>query len=122
MSPASIILALAVAAWGPVATSPGAPPSSPAPVSGGVEPIAAPPPPRAPQPALLAKAPIAVRGTPALVGAPAQPAQKQLYKNWVFWLISGGLFASTLIVTILVTRPPPEPYTGNVPPFRVPFP
>ena len=57
-----------------------------------------------------------------LVGAPAAPAQKPLYKSWVFWLISGGLFTATVIATVLVSRPPPEPYTGNAPPFRVPLP
>jgi hypothetical protein len=134
MSSASIVLAIAVAAWGPIAAPPGptaapaaAPAPSVAPVTGGVQPIAppppvAPPPRRAPEPALLAKAPLQVRGTPVLVGAPAAPAQKPLYKSWVFWLISGGLFAATVIATVLVTRPPPEPYTGNAPPFRVPLP
>jgi len=134
MSSVSIVLAIAVAAWAPVApssgapTAPGAEPaSSAAPAPGGVEPIAppppvAPPPRRAPEPALIAKAPLQVRGTPVLVGAPAAPAQKPLYKSWVFWLISGGLFTATVIATVLVSRPPPEPYTGNAPPFRLPLP
>jgi hypothetical protein len=131
MSSVSIVLAIVVAAWAPVVPSSGAPTapaaqpaSSAAPATGGIEPIAPPPPvappPRgAPRPALIAKAPIAVRGAPVLVDA---PPQKPLYKSWVFWVISGGLFTATIIATILATRPPPEPYTGKAPPFRVPLP
>ena len=143
VTPASIVLAVALTAWGPVApapeieTSDAAAPLQPA---SGVEPIAPAPPAAAPAPAaaptpaaaappapiqtsIIAKAPLEVRATPALVAAPApqrEPA-RPLYKHWLFWTIAGGFFLTTIVVTIVATRPGPQPYTGNAPPYYVPF-
>jgi hypothetical protein len=137
VTPAAVVLAIAVAAWGPAAP--------PHPATPAVEPVPAPAPPRPPAPAvdgedpnaprpvararpepfplaIIAKAPIEVRAKPVLVDSPDRRPAKPLYKRWGFWLVSGGLFATTVIVTILATRPKPEPYTGNVPPFTITFP
>ena len=149
VTPASIVLAVALVAWGPVApapeaeTSDAAAPPKPATT---VEPIAPSPPaaapatpaaagpPAAPAPApaatpppiqtpIIAKAPLEVRATPTLVAAPAaqrEPA-RPLYKHWLFWTLAGGFFLTTIVVTIVATRPGPQPYTGNAPPYYVPF-
>ena len=134
MTPASIVLAIATAAWGPIASPPGPaaapvaePPSSAAPAAGAVEPIpssaSGPASVHSPtRPALIAKAPVDVRMRPVLVDPPDRPRPKPLYKRWGFWVISGGLLTSTVIVTILATRPKPQPYIGNAPPFTVPLP
>ena len=135
-------------AWGPVAPAPEAETSdaaAPPKPATGVEPIApsppaaapatpaaaAPPPPRARagrdaapiQTSIVAKAPLEVRATPTLVAAPAaqrEPA-RPLYKHWLFWTLAGGFFLTTIVVTIVATRPGPQPYTGNAPPYYVPF-
>jgi hypothetical protein len=139
VTPPSVVLAIALAAWGPVAPSPEpaaadaerTAPAGPAtgegqPATGEVQPIAetspAPARPAAIHPALIAKAPVNVRAAPVLVGTPHRPPEKPLYKNWGFWLVSGGIFIATVIVTIIVTRPRPQPYAGNAPPFYVPLP
>ena len=136
----AFVFAAAVVAWGPVAPAPepqppdgaGAGPSEqPAPV--------APTPPLTPTPTptpsppvaspatfqtpIIAKAPLDVRATPALVAAPAPKREpdRPLYKHWLFWTIAGGFFLSTIVVTIVATRPGPQPYTGNAPPYYVPF-
>ena len=150
VTPASIVLAAALVAWGPVAPAPevetsdaAAPPEA----ATSVEPIAPAPAPcdaraaRAPAPAppapmpataatpatiqtpIIAKAPLDVRATPALVAAPAPQREpdRPLYKHWLFWTIAGGFFLTTIVVTIVATRPGPQPYTGNAPPYYVPF-
>jgi hypothetical protein len=139
VTPAGIVLAIAVAAWGPVApaidtapaaakpaaATPGA--ATPAaPLDGAVQPIAPPGPalagPGSIEPAMIAKAPVDVRARPVFVDAPRRPPAKPLYKNWAFWVISGGAFVAAVVVTIIATRPEPEPYTGNAPPFYVGLP
>jgi len=72
---------------------------------------------------IIAKAPLDVRATPALVAAPAPKREppRPLYKHWLFWTIAGGFFLTTVVVTIVATRPGPQPYTGNAPPYYVPF-
>jgi hypothetical protein len=114
--PAAVVLAAAVAAWGAVAPAPELPP-----------PAVVPPvtPPAAIESTIIAKAPVDVRTAPALVAAPRarpEPPPRPLYKDWRFWVIAGGLFATTVILTIAETRPGPEPYTGNVPPYSIRFP
>jgi len=132
MTPAAIVLAVAVAAWGPVA--PARDPAPPRGVEQGVPaaarpdpapPAAAPPPRPAPiQPAIIAKAPVDVRARPALVAAPTGQLEPRppLHKRWGFWAIAGGAFAASVMVTIAVTRPKPEPYTGNAPPYYIALP
>lgn len=126
-------------AWGPVAPAPetdtSAAPAQPE-AATSVAPIApapvapAPPPPAAPsaspamiQTPIIAKAPLDVRASPALVAAPAPKREpdRPLYKHWLFWTIAGGFFLTTVVVTIVATRPGPQPYTGNAPPYYVPF-
>jgi len=72
---------------------------------------------------IIARAPLDVRATPALVAAPAprREPDRPLYKHWLFWTIAGGFFLTTIVVTIVATRPGPQPYTGNAPPYYVPF-
>ena len=154
VTPASIVLAAALVAWGPVApapeieTSDAAPPPetgisvaprapatpaavapAPAPAPPGAltpAPGGAPPPAATPAPIqtpIIARAPLEVRATPALVAAPAAKREpdRPLYKHWLFWTIAGGFFLTTIVVTIVATRPGPQPYTGNAPPYYVPF-
>lgn len=147
--PASIVLAVALVAWGPVAPAPEvetsgavARPESATSVQP-IAPAAAPPPPAALAPApaapaptpataappatiqapIIARAPLDVRATPALVAASAAKREpdRPLYKHWLFWTIAGGFFVTTIVVTIIATRPGPQPYTGNAPPYYVPF-
>ena len=146
MTPAAIVLCVAVAAWGPVAPSPepspepassssstlGAEPAPPvAPAATGIQPLAPPPPAspaRAPAPTIqapmIAKAPLNVGPAPTLVAAPRrQPAPRApLYKQWGFWAVAGGVFAAAVLTTIVVTRSKPDPYTGNAPPYIVGLP
>ena len=66
-----------------------------------------------------------MRATPVLTApAPAVKAQQRprLHKRWQFWVIAGGLFATAIVVTVAVTRPGPQPYTGNVNPYIISFP
>jgi len=147
MMPASLVLAVALVAWGPIAPAPDAassgappspagataprggvgspPPSSSAPVAPG-QGRAAPARPAPLVSPIIAKAPLDVRATPALVAAPAPRDKAQertpLHKRWQFWAIAGGLFATAIAVTVAVTRPGPRPYTGNAGPFFVTFP
>ena len=156
VTPASIVLAVALVAWGPVAPAPEAetsdaaappkpatgvepiapspPAAAPSPPAAAPSPPAAAAPPAAPTPApaatpapiqtsIIAKAPLEVRATPTLVATPAaqrEPA-RPLYKHWLFWTLAGGFFLTTIVVTIVATRPGPQPYTGNAPPYYVPF-
>ena len=143
MTPASLVLAAALAAWGPVAPAPEPEQvptgdvAAPAATSAAAPPVAPAEPPASPAPAppgasaarpappaLIAKAPLDVRATPAIVTAPAptKPPSKPLHKRWAFWAIAGGLFAASIVVTYVATRPKPEPYTGNAPPYFVSFP
>ena len=146
MSLASVIVAAALAAWGPVAPEPsgseatevadpdvttapaageGEPiPPPPVPPSGAAPPAAAPAGTAVPRPSIVAKAPLDVRARPA-IGAwprPASQPSKPLQRQWAFWVIAGGLFASTIVITYAVTRPKPDPYTGNGPPYFISFP
>jgi len=126
VTPAGIALAIAVAAWGaapasppdraPAVTQP-APPVAPA--EGAVQPIA---PPAPVQPSLIVKGPLDVRAQPIVVDRPDRPARQPLYKSWGFWVVSGGIFVSTIILTIVATRPGPQPYVGNTPPYYVGLP
>jgi hypothetical protein len=147
VTPASIVLAAALVAWGPVAPAPepggagdGAaaagpdterqpdrPPTAvpPSPTA----PVARPPAPSIPPvlaPPLIVRGPIEVvpRGAPVLVASPhpAGAAKKPLYKRWLFWVIAGGFLASAIGVTYAATRPKPQPYTGNAPPYLITFP
>ena len=129
MTPAGIVLAIAVAAWG---AAPAPPPDkapavtqpapSPAPAEGAVQPIAPPARPASVQPSLIVRGPLDVRARPIVVDTPDRSARKPLYKNWGFWVVSGGIFVATIIVTIVATRPGPEPYVGNAPPYYVGLP
>ena len=140
--PAALVLATALVAWGPVAPAPG--PASagaaarPASVVTAPVTVAPAPPPSVPagppaasaRPAMLAtpiiaKGPLDVHATPALVAPPRAASAKQrppLQKRWQFWVIAGGLFATSIAVTVAVTRPGPQPYTGNVMPYIITFP
>jgi hypothetical protein len=141
VTPAAIVLAVAVAAWGAIVPVPELPPPAVArpvtpagPAAVGLAPSSpraasaspAPAPPATMQLPIIAKAPVDVRAGPALVAAPrARPEPRPrspLYKDWRFWVISGGLFAAAVIFTIAETRPGPEPYTGNAPPYFIGFP
>jgi hypothetical protein len=143
----ALAFAAAVVAWGPVAPVPEPQPpdaadagsaeeqaaTAPAVGTGEVRPIVpAPAPPAATTPAtaatpapiqmpIIAKAPLDVRATPALVAAPSRQPDRPLYKHWLFWTIAGGFFLTTIVVTVVATRPGPQPYTGNAPPYYVPF-
>jgi hypothetical protein len=145
VTPVALVFVAAVVAWGPAVPvpepqPPGAAESgsseeqaatvAPAVGTGEVRPIT--PAPAAPAPAaapatiqapIIARAPLDVRATPALVAAPAAKREpdRPLYKHWLFWTIAGGFFVTTIVVTIIATRPGPQPYTGNAPPYYVPF-
>jgi hypothetical protein len=131
------VLAAALVSWGPVApgpeppaetTEPSAnenPPEAPAAGVSPAQPLAAPASAAAPviQPAIIAKAPIVVRAAPAPVSTPARATERgTLQSRWWFWAIAGGLFASAIVVTIVETRPGPQPYGGNTPPYTISFP
>jgi hypothetical protein len=123
MTPASIIMAAALAAWGAVAPAGEASPSGVTPAAAAV----APAPPVIPARALpiIANPRLDVRAAPApLVAAPGRQSdsRRPLYRDWRFWAIAGGLFAVAVIVTIAQTRPGPQPYTGNTPPYFIGFP
>ena len=122
MTPASIVMAAALAAWGAVAPSVEPAPSVVAPPAATALPATAALP--AIQVPIIAKAPVDVRAAPVRVAAPrARPEPRSpLYKDWRFWAIAGGIFAATVIFTIAETRPGPAPYTGNAPPYYVGFP
>jgi len=127
MTPASFVLAAALVAWGSIS----APVATPA--SEAVQPVPAPPaavPPPPPAPAIVVKQ---LFDEPRLIAKPSppppprasrgsRPPRPVLYRDWRFWTISGGLFAATVLVTFLVTRPGPQPYAGNLPPNVVVFP
>jgi hypothetical protein len=135
-----MVFAAAVLAWGPVAPAPEPQPPdaadagsseeqaagvAPAAAASEVQPIAPAPAatPASVQTPIIAKAPLDVRATPALVAAPSPQREpgRPLYKHWLFWTIAGGFFLTTIVVTIVATRPGPQPYTGNAPPYYVPF-
>src|SRR5262245_48432280 len=136
MTPAPLVLAAALAAWGPVAPAPepeppaaSAAPAVPAPEAPtAIQPL--PPSSAAParvgtaaptQPRRVAKAPTTTRPMPALAATPQRTHQPRppLYKQWVFWVISGGFFVSAVVVAVVTTRPGPQPYTGNVSPYII---
>jgi hypothetical protein len=74
---------------------------------------------------IIAKAPVDVGAAPALVATPQQRPRAtggELHKQWWFWTIAGGCFAVVIAATVIATRPGPAPYTGNAPPYYVPFP
>ena len=139
MTAAPLVLAAALVAWGPVNPGPpepaepgetageAAPASAPdeaataAPAPAGEPPAAAMPVPI--QPAIIAKAPIVVRTTPAPLIAPVRAKERtDLRKAKWFWLIAGGMLVSAIVVTVVATRPGPQPYGGNTPPYVVSFP
>jgi hypothetical protein len=135
VTPGSIVLAAALVSWGPIAPAPG--PESPVetaeptanetpPVAPAAEAVPSPPPaaPAPIQPAIIAKAPIVVRAAPAPVPRPPTPPTERgkLQSRWWFWAIAGGLFAGVLAVTIVETRPGPQAYGGNTPPYTISFP
>ncbi len=118
MMPASLLLAAALAAWGPVAPAAdsGAEPAHETPVAT----TPAVPPAAVPQ---AVDEPTTDRSaTPSLLAAPSAdrpPPRTPTYKRWQFWVIAGGAFATAIGVTIAVTRPGPQPYSGNVSPYLV---
>jgi hypothetical protein len=132
VTPASLVVAAALLAWGPVSPpveTPAAESAEPAPAPAEtVQPAApaaaapAPPPPVATT--IIAKAPVDVRARPTLVAAPAahREPHKPLVKQPAFWVLAGGFLAATIVVTIIATRPAPEAYRGNAPPYYMPFP
>lgn len=131
MTPGTFVFAAALFAWGPVAppaetTGPEAAEPAPTvpemPPPGASAADASPPPPAAAP--IIAKAPIDVRARPALVATPAayHEPPRPLHKQWAFWAIAGGFLAATIVVTIIATRPAPEAYRGNTPPYYMPFP
>ena len=122
MTPASIVMAAALAAWGAVAPSVEPARSDVAPPAATALPATAAPP--AIQVPIIAKAPVDVRAAPALVAAPrARPEPRpRLYRDWRFWAIAGGLLVAAVIVTIVETRTGSAPYTGNAPPYYIGFP
>lgn len=127
MTGATLVLAATLAAWGFVPAPASAPPRD----GGGATNEAAalePPPPPVPAPVAVkqlfdepGRASI-LRRPPAPPSRPARPARPQLHRDWRFWAISGSAFAASVIVTILVTRPGPQPYPGNLPPNIISFP
>ena len=135
-----MVLAALLASWGPVWPAPEAPEDGAAEPAAATAPEAAapaaaptdvkPPAPAAPlavpvaTPAIIARGPIDVRARPALVASPrkAHEPPKPLHKQWAFWAIAGGLFVGTVTAVVIATRPAPEPYRGNSPPYSMPFP
>jgi hypothetical protein len=134
VTPAPLVLAAALFAWGPIAPAPPEAPAETAEPSTDQAPAPAPaeapappsPPAAAPapiQPAIIAKAPIVVRAAPAPLAAPARTSERgKLQSRWWFWAVAGGLFAAALVVTVVETRPGPQPYGGNTPPYTISFP
>jgi hypothetical protein len=92
--------------------------------------MAEPPPPLpAPAPVVVKQlfdesTPVPRRSSPPSLrlSRPARPERPDLFRNWRFWTISGGLFVATVVVTILVTRPGPQPYAGNLSPNVISLP
>ena len=65
-----------------------------------------------------------MRARPTLVASPrpAHEPPKPLHKQWAFWALAGGFFVAVVTAAIIATRPAPEAYRGNAPPYHVPFP
>jgi hypothetical protein len=122
MMPASIVMAAALAAWGAVAPAVESAPSDVAPPATTVPPATRVP--AAIHVPIIAKAPVNVRAAQALDVAPRGGPEPRppLYKDWRFWVIAGGVFVATVIITIAETRPGPASYTGNAPPYYIGFP
>jgi hypothetical protein len=139
VTPASLVIAAALAVWGPVvpppeAAGPGAGDAVMAPADGAAAAAATPTPPAPTEPTapaapavpapIIAKAPLDVRAKPTLVATP-QPApqpRKPAHKQWAFWALAGGFFAAAVVATYIATRPEPQAYRGNAAPYYVPFP
>lgn len=131
MTSASLLLFAVLAGWGPVWPAPDATPSDAVPAT-----EAPPPAPEAPKevkaaavapapaPAIIARGPLDVRARPALVASPrpAPAPPKPLHKQWAFWAVAGGFFVGAVTAVIIATRPAPEPYRGNAPPYYVSWP
>jgi hypothetical protein len=122
---APLVLAAALAGWGS-APAPASVPASDAVATTDAAPeVESPPPPSTGAPLPVKQlfdepGPVSVLSRPA--PAPLRPARSPLYRDWRFWAISGSLFAASVVVTILVTRPGPQPYPGNLPPNVISFP
>ena len=127
MSPASLVVA-ALIAWGPAWPAPE--PATPGDVgdaviapSDGAPAVPETPPKFSPAPeppvlpvAIVAKAPLDVR---------AQPAAKSrtpVHKQWAFWVLAGSFVVGSLVAVYVATRPEPQAYRGNAPPFYMSFP
>jgi hypothetical protein len=138
--PASVVLAVLFTSWGPIwpapeargrtapepaaATTPDAARAPAAPTDGKPPESTVPAPAPLAAPAIIARGPIDVRARPALVASPRDRHQppKPLHRQWAFWAIAGGLFVGAVTAVIIATRPAPEGYRGNAPPYYVPFP
>jgi hypothetical protein len=126
---ASLLLFAVLAGWGPVWPAPDTTPADAAPPATETPALApeatkqAQPPPPAP-PAIISRGPLDVRARPVLVAAPrpAPAPSKPLHKQWAFWAIAGGFFVGAVTAVVIATRPMPEPYRGNAPPYYMPFP
>jgi hypothetical protein len=130
MTTASLVFAAALAAWG------GFPAAASAPGNDAVDIAEAPPVQASPPPPVPEAPPVRqIFDEPALLATPARPARARperperarparapLYRDWRFWTISGGLFAAAVVTTILVTRPGPQPFEGNLEPKVITFP
>ena len=150
MMPASLILAAALATWGPIKmgtlrgfpyppamlrgeqSSPAphaiipAPDSAPGPAPEPIVPVAIAPPSH-PPPVLAAPIPPPRPvAHPAIdqrasPPAPPPPKKKPLYRRWQFWVAAGVAFSAAVGMALVATRDEPQPYTGNVSPYIVSF-
>jgi hypothetical protein len=129
---ASLLLLAVLAGWGPVWPAPDATPSdaavppteTPTPAPEAPKAVKTPATAAAPTRAIIARGPLDVRARPALVAAPrpAPAPSKPLHKQWAFWAIAGGFFVGAVTAVVIATRPAPEPYRGNAPPYYVSWP
>jgi len=130
MTTASFVLGAALVAWGAFPL-PASPPGRD--VVGTAAPIQASPSPPVPAPApvkqMFDEPPLIAEPAPPVRSRPersrpqrARPARAPLYRDWRFWAISGSLLAASVVTTILVTRPGPQPFEGNFDPKVISLP